>query len=200
MHWWNLIKSACLCSQSDFECHAGWSGHNAYIRVALVEDDLNGHTALALEQDYPSRGNHPLECWHSGMVEDRRKQHEHQKYCFNRSLGYKEERRKEEEQVKHQRLIAGGTGGAWRPSGLHTQESNAEPTLISPTRALDLCWSIRSWTVATDLHIIHNLPALWIYYFYWEWTDCELSVCICELLVCVSACVNVCVCACVRVI
>lgn len=43
MHWWNLIKSACLCSQSDFECHVGWSGHNANIRVALVEDDLNGH-------------------------------------------------------------------------------------------------------------------------------------------------------------
>lgn len=44
MHWWNLIKSARLCSQCDFECHAGWSGHNAYIRVALVEDDLNRHT------------------------------------------------------------------------------------------------------------------------------------------------------------
>lgn len=26
MHWWNLIKSACSCSQSHFECRADWSG------------------------------------------------------------------------------------------------------------------------------------------------------------------------------
>ncbi len=108
MHRWNLIKSARLCSQSDFECHAGWSGHNAHIRVALVGDDLNGHS-LALEQDYPSRGKHPPECWHSGMVEDRRKQHKHQKYCFNRSLGSKGKHGKEEEQVER----APATGG-WR--------------------------------------------------------------------------------------
>lgn len=71
------------------------------------------------------------------MVEDRRKQHGYQKYCFNRSSGSKEEKQKDKKQVDHQQLMAGETGGAWRSSGLHTQESNGEPSLISPTRAPD---------------------------------------------------------------
>ena len=114
MHWRNLIKSARLCSQSDFECHVGWSGHNAYIRVALVEGDLNGHTVWLWNRIILSRGNHPPECWHSGMAEDRRKQHEHQKYCFNRSSGCEEEHRKEEE-----RGWAPGDSCAWEEQVVH---------------------------------------------------------------------------------
>lgn len=157
MHWWNLIKSAQECSQSDFECCSGGSGHNTYTRVALVEDDLNRHTVIALEQDYPSCGNHPSECWHSGMLKDRRKQHKHQKYCFNRSPGSKVERWKERERAVHQWPKAGGTGGAWRPLVLHTEWKQRWAHTHSPTGAFDPGWSIRSWTVAADLHIMHIL-------------------------------------------
>ncbi len=181
MHWWNLIKSARLCSQSDFECHAGWSGHNAHIRVALVEDDLNGHTvwlwnriilpeATILQsvdiQGWSRTGVNNTNIRNIVLIDHR---------APKRNTGKRRSR------LSTSDWCAGGTGGAWRPSGLHTQE----PTLVSPTRALGLHWSIRSWTVATDLHIIHNLPALWINYFYREWTDCELNATRVKCWVCV---------------
>lgn len=132
MHWRNLIKSARLCSQSDFECHVGWSGHNAYIRVALVEGDLNGHTVRLWNRIILSPGNHPPECWHSGMAEDRRKQHEHQKYCFNRSSGREEEHRK-----RGGAGWAQGDSCAWRNRwcmetfrAAQTRKAALSPTLI----------------------------------------------------------------------
>lgn len=139
---------------------------------------------LALEQDYPSCGSHPQECWHSWMVEERHRQHEHQKYCFNRSSALKEELRKEKEQFVHKQLKAGGTGGAWRPSGLHTQGSSAEPALIPP-QVPDLHWSIRSWTVSTDLHITHYMN---VSYLHGECSYVEISAA-CVKAVCVYLCV-----------
>lgn len=131
--------------------------------------------SLALEQDYPSCGSHPPECWHSGMVEDKHRQHKHQKYCFNRSSAFKEDLRKEKEQFVHKQLKAEGTGGAWGPLGLRSQGSSAEPALIPP-QVPDLHWSIRSWSASTDLHITHYDCEL----FPWEvklfWNHC----CMCE--------------------
>ncbi len=121
MHWWNLIKSARLCSQSDFECHAGWSGHNAYIRVALVEDDLNGHTVwlwnrIILPEASILRSV-DIQGWSRTCVNNTNIRN----IVLIDHLALRRSTEKRRCRLSmHQRLVAGGTGGAWRPSGLHT--------------------------------------------------------------------------------
>lgn len=151
MHWWNLIKSARLCSQSDFECHAGWSGHNAYIRVALVEDDLNGHTVWLW-----NRIIHP-EATILQSVDIQRWSRTGVNNVNIRNIVLIDHRGSKEEHQKR-----GGAGWApatdgWRnrwctetSRAAHTRKHCWAHTLISPSRALGLRWSIRSWTVATD--------------------------------------------------
>lgn len=104
-----------------------------------MEDDLNGHTVWLWNRiilpEATTLQSVDIQGWSRTGVNNTNIRNivliDH--WALKRNTG------KEEERVEHQRLMAGGTGGAWRPSGLHTQESTAEPTLISPTRALDLC-------------------------------------------------------------
>ena len=119
MHLWNLIiKTARICSQCDFESMGiciHWCGLGGWW--------FEGADSLAVQLDYPSRSTQPPESWHSGLVEDGRKQHRHREYCFNRSSGSTEKRTV---------CVSGGaatvwtyrlthrTGGAWRPSGHRT--------------------------------------------------------------------------------
>ena len=195
MHLWNRIKSACLCSQSDFECHAGWSGHTAYIRVALVEDDLSGHTvwlwnriilpeATILQsvdiQGWLRTGVNNMNIRNIVLIDHR---------APKRNAGKTRSVLSSSNWCLEEQVVHGDLQGC-----VHAQESHSEPNTPFSHRELYSCWSMRSWTVATDLHIIHNLPALWIHNFF---TEGELIVnstplmlvCKCELVLCVCVCV-----------
>lgn len=71
------IKQTCCIHQCGLG--GGWFGW-AYCPCVCLS------RRLSLEQDYAPWGDRPPECWHSVTVKDRRKQHGHQNYCFNRLL------------------------------------------------------------------------------------------------------------------
>lgn len=144
------------------------------------------------EQDYPSCGDQPSEHWHSGILEDKRKQHGHQKYSFNRSLGSKAEHGKQGEQVVQRRLKAGGTGGAWRPSGGCTRQKRALSPLSVSHNSISL-GLINKIIYCSNWLIYYTLYAflvnrLFVLRLNWLQIQSRLHTCVQSMCACIFMC------------